>query len=131
MQEKPNDIPEGETPHAVLLHVYEANVDVCRPGDRVSITGILRALPMRVNPTQRALHAVFKVWTEKCGWWWRSRAYTHVDARRSITSVALTGLTCRNPPNRTVHLYTCTADVHRRDARGARPSSTDASALTN
>ena len=29
-QEKPNDIPEGETPHAVVLHVYEANVDVCR-----------------------------------------------------------------------------------------------------
>lgn len=23
MQEKPNDIPEGETPHAVVLHVYE------------------------------------------------------------------------------------------------------------
>ena len=33
MQEKPNDIPEGETPHAVVLHVYEANVDVCRLGD--------------------------------------------------------------------------------------------------
>ena len=30
MQEKPNDIPEGETPHAVVMHVYEANVDVCR-----------------------------------------------------------------------------------------------------
>ena len=32
-----------------------------RPGDRVSITGILRALPMRVNPRQRSLHALFKV----------------------------------------------------------------------
>jgi len=33
MQEKPNDIPEGETPHAVVMHVYEANVDVCRWGN--------------------------------------------------------------------------------------------------
>jgi DNA replicative helicase MCM subunit Mcm2 (Cdc46/Mcm family) len=30
LQEKPNDIPEGETPHAVVMHVFEANVDVCR-----------------------------------------------------------------------------------------------------
>lgn len=47
-----------------MLHAFEANVDICRPGDRVAITGILRALPIRVNPTQRTLHALFKV----CDW---------------------------------------------------------------
>eukprot|EP00798_Chlamydomonas_sp_ICE-L_P007906 gene7906-1118_t len=60
MQERPNDIPEGETPHAVSLFVFESNVDVCRPGDRVTITGTFRAAPMRVNPRQRAMHALFK-----------------------------------------------------------------------
>ena len=59
--ERPNDIPEGETPHAVSLYVFESNVDVCRPGDRVTITGTYRAVPMRVNPRQRALHALYKV----------------------------------------------------------------------
>ncbi|KAF5843598.1 minichromosome maintenance protein 4 [Dunaliella salina] len=43
MQEKPNDIPEGETPHNVTMYVYESNVDICRPGDRVTITGTYRA----------------------------------------------------------------------------------------
>eukprot|EP00983_Pelagomonas_calceolata_P124272 1161090-Pelagomonas_calceolata.AAC.1 len=41
--EKPNDIPEGETPHNVTMYVYEGNVDLCRPGDRVTITGTYRA----------------------------------------------------------------------------------------
>jgi DNA replicative helicase MCM subunit Mcm2 (Cdc46/Mcm family) len=42
-QEKPDDIPEGETPHSVCMYVFDANVDVCRPGDRVTITGTYRA----------------------------------------------------------------------------------------
>lgn len=45
MQERPNDIPEGETPHAGTLYVFESNVDVCRPGDRVTITGGATHLP--------------------------------------------------------------------------------------
>jgi len=64
MQEKPNDIPEGETPHSVNLYVYEGNVDVCRPGDRVTITGTYRAAPIRTNPRQRSLHAVFRTYID-------------------------------------------------------------------
>jgi len=64
MQEKPNDIPEGETPHNVTMYVYEGNVDLCRPGDRVTITGTYRAQPMRVNPRQRSLHAVFRTYLD-------------------------------------------------------------------
>jgi DNA replication licensing factor MCM4 len=39
MQEQPDNIPEGETPHAVLMYAYEQCVDAARPGDRVTITG--------------------------------------------------------------------------------------------
>lgn len=39
MQENPNAIPEGETPHTVTLYAYDNMVDMCRPGDRVAITG--------------------------------------------------------------------------------------------
>lgn len=39
MQESPDAIPEGETPHTVTLNAYDEMVDVCRPGDRIKITG--------------------------------------------------------------------------------------------
>eukprot|EP00955_Chlamydomonas_euryale_P080469 363427-Chlamydomonas_euryale.AAC.8 len=63
------------------LHAYEANVDVCRPGDRVAITGILRAMPIRINPLQRSLHSLFKasVGSTQCGHVGR----TCVDGRTS------------------------------------------------
>eukprot|EP00884_Botryococcus_braunii_P014652 jgi/Botrbrau1/23188/Bobra.0041s0036.1 len=60
MQENPNAIPEGETPHNVTMLVYEALVDTAKPGDRITITGIYRAQPLRVNPRNRALKAVYK-----------------------------------------------------------------------
>lgn len=40
IQESPNLIPEGETPHAVTAFVYDALVDFVRPGDRVTIVGM-------------------------------------------------------------------------------------------
>lgn len=64
IQENPNKIPEGETPHAVLLYVYESNVDCCRPGDRVTITGLYRASAMRVNQYQRALQSLFRTYID-------------------------------------------------------------------
>ncbi len=42
LQETPDAIPEGETPHTVSLYAYDELVDVARPGDRVDITGVYR-----------------------------------------------------------------------------------------
>jgi DNA replication licensing factor MCM4 len=39
IQESPNLIPEGETPHAVTAFVYDALVDFVRPGDRITLVG--------------------------------------------------------------------------------------------
>ena len=41
IQESPNLIPEGETPHAVTAFVYDALVDFVRPGDRITLVGAL------------------------------------------------------------------------------------------
>jgi DNA replication licensing factor MCM4 len=35
-------------------------VDSVQPGDRVAVTGIYRAVPMRVNPNQRNIKSVYK-----------------------------------------------------------------------
>ncbi len=40
MQEAPDAIPEGETPHAALMYAHEHDVDAVRPGDRVVVTGV-------------------------------------------------------------------------------------------
>lgn len=55
MQENPNAIPEGETPHNVTMLCYDEMVDTAKPGDRVTVTGIYKATALRVNPRQKAL----------------------------------------------------------------------------
>lgn len=64
MQENPNAIPEGETPHAVSMNAFDALLDVCKPGDRVTVTGIYKAIPMRTSPRLRALKAVYKTYID-------------------------------------------------------------------
>ena len=53
-------MPAGQTPHNVILYAHNDLVDTVQPGDRVTVTGIYRATPMRVNPKQRNVKAVYK-----------------------------------------------------------------------
>jgi DNA replicative helicase MCM subunit Mcm2 (Cdc46/Mcm family) len=39
MQEDPTNIPEGETPRSLLMYAFDTNVDACKPGDRITVTG--------------------------------------------------------------------------------------------
>mmetsp|Transcript_56981 Transcript_56981/g.130450 ORF Transcript_56981/g.130450 Transcript_56981/m.130450 type:complete len:819 (-) Transcript_56981:213-2669(-) len=64
LQENPEDIPQGETPMTVNLCAFEDLVDICKPGDRVQITGIYRGQPMRVKSTQRQLKSVYKTYID-------------------------------------------------------------------
>ncbi|KAJ6110102.1 hypothetical protein N7486_002337 [Penicillium sp. IBT 16267x] len=64
LQETPDSIPDGQTPHSVSLCVYDELVDVCKAGDRVEVTGIFRCNPMRVNPRQRSQKALFKTYID-------------------------------------------------------------------
>ncbi len=43
LQERPEDLPPGQLPRAMDIKLREDLVDLARPGDRVSITGIVRA----------------------------------------------------------------------------------------
>ncbi len=75
IQETPDAIPEGETPHTVTVFAYDDSVDVVKPGDRVEITGVYRAQPLRVNPRKRTVRAVFRTYMDAVH-------FKKVDSRR-------------------------------------------------
>ena len=64
LQETPDSIPDGQTPHSISLCAYEELVDVCKAGDRVEVTGIFRSNPVRVNPRQRTIKNLFKTYID-------------------------------------------------------------------
>ncbi|SJM87267.1 probable DNA replication licensing factor MCM4 [Zygosaccharomyces bailii] len=64
LQETPDLVPAGQTPHSVSLCVYDELVDSCRAGDRVEVTGTFRSTPMRVNPRQRVLKSLYKTYVD-------------------------------------------------------------------
>ena len=60
LQESPDDMPPGQTPHTVVVYSHGDLVDAVQPGDRVGVTGIYRAVPIQVNPRAKNLKAVYK-----------------------------------------------------------------------
>lgn len=64
LQETPDSVPPGQTPHSVSMCAYDELVDLCKAGDRVEITGIFKASPVRVNPRQRTQKSIFKTYID-------------------------------------------------------------------
>lgn len=64
LQETPDAVPAGQTPHSVSICVYDDLVDFCKAGDRVQITGIFRVNPVRVNPRQRTIKSIYKTYVD-------------------------------------------------------------------
>lgn len=64
LQETPDHVPDGQTPHSVSLCVYEELVDLCKAGDRVEVTGVFRSYPVRINPRQRTQKTLFKTYVD-------------------------------------------------------------------
>ena len=64
LQETPDSVPDGQTPHSVSLCVYDELVDVCKAGDRIEATGVFRANSVRVNPRMRTIKSLFKTYVD-------------------------------------------------------------------
>lgn len=64
LQETPDEIPEGGTPHTVSVVMHDKLVDSGKPGDRVEITGVYRAMSVRIGPTQRTVKSLFKTYID-------------------------------------------------------------------
>lgn len=73
-----DSVPDGQTPHTVTLLVYDEMLECVKPGDRyfifdcrisnnyysVDVTGIYKAMPIRVNPRQRVTRSIFKTYVD-------------------------------------------------------------------
>lgn len=64
LQEAPEAVPEGETPHTVTMCSYDALVDEVKPGDRVEVTGRYCAQSVRVSEKQRTLRALYRTYID-------------------------------------------------------------------
>lgn len=64
MQETPESVPEGETPQTIRLCVYEDLVDFVKPGDRVEVIGIYKAMGVRINPQHRTLKNIYRTYID-------------------------------------------------------------------
>ena len=64
LQETPDQVPPGQTPASVVTFCYDNLVDTCQPGDRVEVTGVLRAQPVRVNPKISKLKSIYKTYVD-------------------------------------------------------------------
>lgn len=56
----PEDMPAGQTPHTVIVFAHNDLVDKVQPGDRVTVTGIYRAVALRVNPMVSNVKSVYR-----------------------------------------------------------------------
>jgi len=64
LQETPELVPEGETPQNVAVCVFDDLVDQVRPGDRVEITGIYRAAPVRPMRNWKMCSSVYRTFVD-------------------------------------------------------------------
>ena len=67
LQQTPDVVPDGQTPHTVSLSAYDELVDVSKPGDRLVVTGVSHSVPVRVNLQRRMIKSLFKVFLDSMG----------------------------------------------------------------
>jgi DNA replication licensing factor MCM4 len=64
LQETPDVVPDGQTPHSVTMVAYDDMVDMTKPGDRIEVTGVFRGSPVRVNPRARSQKSLYKTFID-------------------------------------------------------------------
>lgn len=117
LQESPEDMPPGQTPHTVVMYAHNDLVDKVQPGDRVTVTGIYRATPLRVNPRQRNVKSVYKTHIDIVH-------FRKVDTKRLQVNDDAEGKPSMMDPKRIEELKKLseTSDIYERLAKAIAPS---------
>lgn len=64
LQEDPNTIPFGETPHSIMLTVHDDLVDKVQPGDRVEVTGIFKASSVKLPNKSKSVRSIYRTFVD-------------------------------------------------------------------
>ncbi|XP_055950709.1 DNA replication licensing factor mcm4-like [Argiope bruennichi] len=117
IQESPDDMPPGQTPHTVILYAHNDLVDSVQPGDRITVTGIYRAAASRLNPKQRNLKSVYRTHVDVIH-------FRKVDTKRLYEDIGDDGVDLRFTPERIEKLKELSRlpDIYERLARALAPS---------
>jgi len=67
LQQTPDAVPDGQTPHMVSLSAYDELVDVSKPGDCLVVTGVSHSMPVWVNPQRWMIKSLFKTFLDSTG----------------------------------------------------------------
>ncbi len=63
VQERPEEVPPGQMPRSIEVMLTSDLVDIARPGDRVTVTGILRVMPT-ASVTRGSGKSVFNLYID-------------------------------------------------------------------
>ncbi|ORD94043.1 MCM4 [Enterospora canceri] len=64
LQELPEKIPEGTAPMTITVVVKNDLVDKLVPGDKIVAIGVLKAVPVKLNPLMRKVKSTFRVFLD-------------------------------------------------------------------
>jgi DNA replication licensing factor MCM4 len=84
MQETPESVPEGETPYTIHLCAYEDLVDYVKPGDRVEVIGIYKAMGVRVDSSKRTLKNVYRTYVDVINYVKTDKKRLNVDTNEQM-----------------------------------------------
>ena len=64
LQETPDKVPAGHTPASLSAFCFDDLVDSVQPGDKVELTGIFKAQPMKVHPRLSKVQSLYKTYVD-------------------------------------------------------------------
>lgn len=64
IQELPENSAEGSTPSSITVVSKNDIVDSMIPGDKVTVVGILKAVPIKINPLLKKMKSSFRIYIE-------------------------------------------------------------------
>ena len=107
LQETPDEVPAGQTPASIVTFCFDDLVDTVKPGDRVEVTGVLRAQPRRVNPKITKLKSVYKTYIDVIHF----RRVTGMEGSKEETNESRTSMQTRFTPERVQQLKELSKDT--------------------
>ena len=64
VQEAPELIADGFTPQTIDVFAFDDLVDIARPGDRIEITGVYRAVPTRLSRKKSTVRSIYRTYID-------------------------------------------------------------------